>query len=284
MTKAAIDDAHAERMKTSAAKVEQFNAKLTEIGAAVAGKVLPQMEKWSPAILNAVDALGSLVSFAAENPIKAGVMYLGASIARAGVETVFRAGVEAMMKKAMGSSLGGGLAIGTAVLTITAATIAVMKYNEDKQKAYDKVANDQAGTNKLITEARKQAATGTIDKDLMNELARRGADIAGQRAAGRNYEDQDATDLGKLKHFLTKGASGITDYLGFTTGANKDLAENEGTGRGGKNFEAALATQAAAIDNLAGAIRTGRLKVDVKVNQPGPGGLPAVDDANRTGP
>jgi TP901 family phage tail tape measure protein len=73
MTEASISEAHAERMKTSAAKVEQFNAKLTEIGAGAAEKLLPALEKLGPYALKVADAFVSLVGAFSSSPLEAGL-------------------------------------------------------------------------------------------------------------------------------------------------------------------------------------------------------------------
>lgn len=143
MTAEDVSEAAARSMSTNAAKVQLFNNKLAEVGAAVAERVLPQMEKLAPTIIDAVDALGKLAAWVAENPLQALFTALGASILRAAGEATLRAGVESGIKAAFGGGRGGlgglggmvgapggraGAAIGAAGAALAIAATAITVY------------------------------------------------------------------------------------------------------------------------------------------------------------
>jgi len=120
MSQAAIAEANALRMKTTAAKAAVFQEKLDEIGAKAGEKLIPALEKLEPVVLRAADGLGRIVQWSAENPGKAIVAAIVASILRASLESTFRAAVErailgGTVPGAVGGAVGGaGGAVGKA--------------------------------------------------------------------------------------------------------------------------------------------------------------------------
>ncbi len=85
-----------------AAKAQRFQNNLDKVMASAADKVFPALEKLAPPALAVADALGKLVGYVAENPIRSVVLALVAAVGRAGLESALRAAIE---KQIMGSNL-----------------------------------------------------------------------------------------------------------------------------------------------------------------------------------
>ncbi len=274
ISKAAVEEAHAERMKTNAAKIEVFNAKLTEVGARVAERVLPQMDKLAPTIISAVDNLGALAAWVAENPLKASFALVGASMVRAAGETILRAGIEAVVKKGLESGLaagfaGKGLALGAVTLLATAAYIIAKEYTDVADQAEANAKDLPA----LAAAADKQMReTGTIDKDTIDALARGRSELEAMKTVANGdagVEQQSYMNIFWAK--MTGGGAAIAGAEGTTTAAKGMGAEN-------------IAALASKMDALIAAYTSSKNAVQQVhvVNQTS--GTPSVDPSNRTGP
>lgn len=120
LSKEQVAQNNAERLKSDAAKAQQFQNELDKIVSVTARDLVPAMEALAPVALNAAQALGGLVKFAADNPVSAIVLAIAAAVARAGIESAFRAAIESALKRAAGTGGpgggggggGGGLGIG----------------------------------------------------------------------------------------------------------------------------------------------------------------------------
>src|SRR6185295_12952253 len=110
MGKGEVEDSFNASMKTSEAQIQLFNNELTRVGGEIASKVLPAFLKLGPTIISGVEAFGKFVAWAVDNPGKALAAALAASVARAQIDTVIRAGIENIMKNA--ATGGGGTGIG----------------------------------------------------------------------------------------------------------------------------------------------------------------------------
>lgn len=287
MSKAAIDEAHAARMQTSAAKIEVFNAKLTEVGARIAERILPQMEKLGPIVLDAVDGMGKLVAWIAENPLKSAFVLLGASIARAGAETVIRAGIESMIKNAaaggMGgtagkalSGLGSGLTIAAiAVTTFTVGSMIVDKMVDSSQEAEDRKRKEDAEADLARTIGRGAIKTGGVSGEDQTTFNKEIADLEARIAAAK-----DASGYDNATPFKQYAQAALNYVVG-----GPDLASIKKAGMDKESLPQ-LQAQLAELQGLK-TIMAGVVKVHV-VNQTGsgptPGGTPTVDPATRTGP
>ena len=108
--KGELNDSLKAAMATDVSKIQLFNNKLGEMGESIAGRILPQMERLAPVITSAVESLGSIVAWAAENPMEAVVTALVASVVKAGAETALRGALESAVRAMLGggaSPLGG---------------------------------------------------------------------------------------------------------------------------------------------------------------------------------
>lgn len=263
------------QMGTTQSKVQLLNNRLEEIAESAAAKVIPALEKLAPDLVTAADAIARLAVFVAENPFKSVGILAAASIAG----SIAKAAVGEVAGKALVGAISsmpkGSFGIATAVLTIGAATLSIMKYNETAEAAKGDVNRTVDTTADFLKKVEAEKAKGGLSKETADELARRGAEIAGLQAAGRQYEAPEPGAIGTVKHGLTKAVSGIV-------GGQEELARAEGTGEQAKALDATLQAQAAAIKDLAAAIHSGKLKVDVTVHDNS--GNPSVPPENRTGP
>src|SRR5512145_460802 len=128
-----IDDANKARLGTDAAKVQQFNNELEKVADGIRADLAPTLAELTPKILESVRAFGSLVQWMTKNPGLTISAAISASIARAGLESALRTGIERVINSAAqglgagpagpGVGAAGGMgAIGklSAALTITA--------------------------------------------------------------------------------------------------------------------------------------------------------------------
>ena len=124
-----VNEAFARSMQTAEAKAKTFQNQLQDIADRTATKLLPAMERLAPKVEQMANIFGDVVTWAAENPWKAVVAALGASILKAGIENAIRSGVERLVASAVGGSgevglggvgragggaVGGALAVGAA--------------------------------------------------------------------------------------------------------------------------------------------------------------------------
>jgi len=101
MSKEAVAEAVKQYEETTAAKAQRFQNNLDQIAEAAASKLIPALEKLAPRALQLADGFGRLVQWAAENPGKAIVGAIVASILRASLESAFRGAVEAVILRAV---------------------------------------------------------------------------------------------------------------------------------------------------------------------------------------
>lgn len=288
MSAAAVEEANAARMETNAAKIEQFNAKLTEIGARVAGKVLPQLEKLGPHVLSAVDGLGRLVAWVAENPLKSAFALLGASIARAGAETVIRAGIESLIKKAaeggVGGAAGKGLSAAGSALTIAAAAVTIEQVGEliiDKVLDSSNSAEDKRRNADLALADAHSIAKGAIRTGTMSPEDKAAFDAQVAQLQQRIKNAQDAPGGGSYESSGDVLKMYLKAAYNYVAGG-QDLASIKAS-VADKQALPDMQAQLVALQGMQ-TILAGTVKVQVVGGIPGVGGAPAVDQGNRTGP
>lgn len=217
-------------MQTPEAKMQLFNNKMSEVGAEIAGKVLPALERLAPMIIKGVDAFGKFVAWAAENPGKALAVALAGSIARAGIESVVRSGLESLLKSAAGaggpgggSKLGAGLSTLGQALTIVATAVAIEQVGEliidkvldQKKMAENASANAEVGALNTTSDARAALEKGTYSQANLDALNKEEADLRRRLASAENYNkrvEMDPSHIGRLGsaalNYITGGGVG----------------------------------------------------------------------------
>lgn len=125
-----IEDSFKNVLDGPAAKAQLFQNNMERIAEATASKLLPALEKVGPHLLKGAEKVSSIIQFAAENPIKAAAIGLAASVAKAGIDEVLRAGAERMVARMAAAAIpgpgagvgaGGALAKGLGVVGAAAA-------------------------------------------------------------------------------------------------------------------------------------------------------------------
>jgi hypothetical protein len=134
-----LDESARRAAESEAAKAERFNNQLIKVTDAVSSRLIPALEQNSESILNFARIIGDVATWAIENPKTAIASAITASIARAGMESAFRAGIENMISGANGGKgvagydkkagfLGGVGALGNAAAVLTIASMAVTTF------------------------------------------------------------------------------------------------------------------------------------------------------------
>jgi hypothetical protein len=121
-------------MDSKESRAQLFQNQLEKVVSSMADKVLPQMEKLGPKVIEVVEALSKLVSWAAENPGKAITMAIVGSIGKAAIGSMVAKSLENLIGglagvggKGVGALAGGGAggALGTAGAVLGAGALGV---------------------------------------------------------------------------------------------------------------------------------------------------------------
>lgn len=211
-------------------KVQQFENKLQDTAEKISGKILPVFERLEPVILDLTERFGGLVAWAADNPGKAIVGAIVASIGRAGLENALRTVIETTIKGSMGGGEGRGLgAMGTlgagltiASLAIAAATIgiATIEMLDDMSK------KDDAKVRGEVTTAENAIRGAVFGKGSMSETDQITALEASRRTIQKRLDDESysgeddmgnaaslAPDIAKNKDLLKSIDDTLRDLL-----------------------------------------------------------------------
>ncbi len=228
-------------------KAQQFQNQLEKVVSSMADKVLPQMEKLGPKVLEVVEALAKLVGWAAENPGKAIVGALVASIGKAAIGSAVAKSIEGLIGgiagaggKGIGALGGAGGALGTAGAVAAAGAVGlglgsgIVAGIEWAESEATSGGNESAHRDmrvfSVLSDANKAATSGTdedVDKALL--LAERtraalatdienakdptsyaGAIFGGKTIEQAGKEQADAGRLDELKGLLEKLDASIT--------------------------------------------------------------------------
>lgn len=146
-------------MGTKESRAQVFQNKFDALIAAMADKALPALEKLSPTILSAVDALGKLVGWSVDNPKSA----IAAGIAAAVAKAVIANKAAGLLDGAGGGLGGSGAAMGAVGAAVTAIAIsyAMFKIGQatidlaagDFDKGVDKKVKQDADIDNALSDA-----------------------------------------------------------------------------------------------------------------------------------
>jgi hypothetical protein len=123
MTSEEVRAAAGVSMGGKAAQAQEFQNKLEDLGMELAGKLLPALIKLTPSILALADAFVKMVGYAAENPGKAIVAAIVASIGKAAIGNAVAGGLSSAATglAGMGAAGAGAGALGVAGAGLAAA-------------------------------------------------------------------------------------------------------------------------------------------------------------------
>jgi hypothetical protein len=211
-----IEESSARAGQTTAAKAAQFQNELDKVTEQVMADLVPALEEAGPAILKFAGVLGDVATWAVRNPAAAIGGAITMSIARAGIESAFRSGIERLIvgpnsSRASGvgkvaSAVGG---VGTiAALGVTTLMVASL-YAE---KMYDESAQEfEEGTSKID-------AADRLTKDIQAAMA--AGDMKGAAKLAEKQvklREEAAQDISNSENFT--GAEKFWDEL--ARGADK---------------------------------------------------------------
>ena len=284
-------------LDTTEAKAAQFNIQLEELVDKLSVKLLPALERVGPKFLELVEVMGDLTTFMLDNPKQVIGLAISASIARAGIESTLRAGIERAILGPNVAQAGGGVAgsragrvgrlasgagfaltgVAIAATTMTVGMMVIDNlFNKAQEKQREDVRKDLANFN-AGNDVRKLVRSGDLQGALAAQQSRLGVntaqstELAGRKGLGRTLLDAFAKDQEKTMNAL--GLGGPEDSA---TGAikSRDAAE--------ERQAAALAAERIEIKEGLDAIKT-LLANGININN-----LPEkkddVDPAGRTSP
>ena len=126
----------------ASAKAKAFQNELDNVAAAVSSELLPALQKLAPSAISLAKTFGDVATWTVTNPKKAIGLAITAAIARAGLESAFRSGLERMILGPNGggvgdtgragrvgkvaAGLGAGLTIAATAVTVAAAGTVVI--------------------------------------------------------------------------------------------------------------------------------------------------------------
>ena len=273
-------------LEDPAAKAQAFQNHLETIAASMVDRVLPAFDRLAPNVEKAAMALAGMVNFAAQHPEAAIVAALVAAIGKAAIGEA----VGGALGKAIGSiATGGGFKFGMATIAVTMAVMQIMKYEDARSKSEGELDTQiKRTTPELLAKAEKQLKEkGTIDKDTIDEIAMRRAELEGLR--GVSTSERDAS--GKLVNPNAPREAGSKD-LGYTavalaglTGDSDMLAGTEAKNAMGAANKDEISTLAQKMDALIAAYKDSKPKGPMDVNivggMPNAGG-PGVNNGARS--
>lgn len=222
-------------MDTPEARAQKFQNSLDTIASSLAERVLPAMEKLAPKVIEVVDALAKMVGMAAENPGKAIVLAIVASIAKAQIGASIAGAMPGLLSGAGGmigaaGAAGGAMglagkaglvglagAAGAALGTLMAPFI-FDPIADRKDKGVNQSVEDEARRGNLLGKAAYESRRGGVSQETLAELETMRTELEGRIAkaadptstlgamfstdktiAGASKEQQDAAKIGDLK-------------------------------------------------------------------------------------
>jgi hypothetical protein len=209
MSQAEIKNSSGAVKEGSGAKAEAFNNQLERIAGSLSDRVLPQMEKLGPKVLELVEAFSSVVSWAAENPGAAITAAIVGSITRAAIGSVVSSTLSGLLTGSIKYSgvgglgglggLGSAMAITAAAATIYIAGTAIIDKLSDKtSQGQNKSVNEDASLLNALSKARHARETGQGIPEAMAELEKV-KELQSQRIKGA----ENVTGLGEALNPLS---------------------------------------------------------------------------------
>jgi hypothetical protein len=250
------------------ARAQRFQNELDKVTDNVMSQLLPALEQASPAILKFAEVLGRVGTWAVENPKMAIAGAISLSIARAGLESTLRAGIERLLLGAHNEKAGKlGKIAGTvgAVGTVAALGVSILQvaaiyadaiYDEQREQAEKELASGIAADD-LQLAVQKALAAGDLNK--AKELQ--------EKAIEKRKEELQFHENQKLEGFdkwLDTVAAGAIRVAGF--GDELDAAEAVDRAQAEKS-QRALVDAVAQLAEIKATL-AGGIQVEV-TNQPG---------------
>lgn len=281
MSQKQIQESLANAMGTTESKVQLFNNRMQAIADDTLPKLIPAFEKLAPKVEQLADGIAAVAVYVADNPLKAAVGAMGASllkeVAAAGIKSAF----ESSLKGALAGGLGGALGLTLAVAAVT--LLATDVYFTAKDKAANDTSNTEAGALNAREVLRGGRERGVVAEADVKEAEARARVLENRINAAEAPTDRNRAEAttgavaGPVAGLLAGAAVGLmSGALNFATGGSV------GTGFGKQaqleGDRADLAGMKAELAGLKGEIakiHSGTLSVKIVGGIPGQLGGPA---------
>lgn len=288
MTDAMVKNAAELAENSPGAKAEELNNAMQKVADKMLTDIMPAFDKMEPDIEKLAGAFGDLVGWAAKNPGEAIVVAITGSIAKAGLETALKSGIESMLKGA-GSS-GASTQLGQFSNGLGRATAAVGAFFVGWEAGKQVVDEAAKGVNDSDADIFKHKATvsNLMEEGAVGTFASQSVkDAEIQKALNEQKALQDKIDATESGPGM--GATAIGALTGV--GATSALANWLTGGSVGSSIsqQASQANSANNLDELKAELQNVTRAVadlrnrPINVNVTTPQGAPPVDQSGRTG-
>lgn len=200
-----VEESARRASETAAAKAARFQNQLDTIAEKTMTQLIPALEKAGPSLLKFAEVVGRVSTWAVENPKMAIAGAISASIARAGIESALRAGIERVILGAensraatvgkLASTVGGAATIATlGISVLTVASLYAESLVAEKREQFDKGMDAGVKADDLEIEAHKAIERG--DLAAAEQLAKKALHFRQLEAQGiANSADANQTGL-----------------------------------------------------------------------------------------
>ncbi len=279
MTEDETTRALAEKLKTSQSQAELFNQSLEAVTHEAMVGLTPALQNLKEPALTAAKGLGSLATWAAKNPGEAVMSAIGVSIARAGIESTLRSGIENAIKAAAGGlagkGFGGGLGVaGNLSAMFAIATVSVATFTAGKLIIDSAIADKEKGQR----EAALAEANSAGSQAEMAQRLREGKSTPEDEKAAAAREDALKRRIGLATWTKDMDKANGGAPTGVTAGLENLLNPEKSAARLDAAHLDELKAEMARVHELLTAIKGGVLKVEV-TNQPDGAPMPAGDNS-----
>jgi hypothetical protein len=238
--------------ETDAAKAARFQNSLDAITETTMKTLVPALEQAGPAILQFAEVIGRVATWATTNPKTAIMTAITASIARAGIESAFRSGIERLLLGATGADgagtraakLGSIVSGASGVLTIAALGVTTLTVG---------MAIIDNWFLKAQKEQSEAVAKGTEASNLTGEAIAlaKGGNLKG---AVEKQQESVAAKEEEIKRTEALKGGGIGDFLAKMFAASTSTGLMSGAGTAGikgpaNEVEASLKARDVALEN-----------------------------------
>jgi hypothetical protein len=281
-----LKESNKRRMESDAAKAQKFQESLDAVIAKMLSGVIPAFERLEPKVLELVESFSRVVTWASENPGRAIALAVGVSIARAGLESTLRHGIESVFKGLSGtggvggkgapgfmggmgllSNLAAGLTIATlAVTTLEAGKMVISEFFDEQKKRQNEGALGGVQAAAAVANAHRAIEEqGALDPE--NKSALEAAQLALQKKI------TDAETFKSRYQDNEKGQqSAMTDTALAAMGIGNGLSSPQ-TAQFDLHHLQELKDQMSQVRSLLGDIKEGTLSVRIEGGPP-PGTAP----------
>ncbi len=220
----------ADHFNSTAGRAQRFQNKLDDVTKGIQSRLLPALEKTEPAILKIVEVFGNLATWAVDNPKTAIAGAISLSIARAGIESTLRSGIERLILGASGGpgnsraasvgdlagKLGAGMTIASLAVTSLVVGTAIIDslFDKSQEKQKKRVTDDLEAFN-----LEQQIRSGELTPD---EAIKKTTELKDRRDANAAAARENATSLSS-----SAGQFLIGDVLGLFSKDMKEVAAAE---------------------------------------------------------